>query len=289
MEIQGVKQTGCNPPSRDGLEGFLLLSKPNLSRTERWLKRAGRLGYRKDQRLRGELATARSFSPCQRPQESKEDPMKKAAWRLCLLLVLAVLIAAPVGAAGHGRRDAKKVGILLVAFGSSEASAQVSFDNIERAVKAAYPDLPLRWAYTSSIIRAKLAKQGRLLDSPETALAKMQDEGFSHVAVQSLHTIAGEEFDDLRQVVTGFRMMGQMTQIELGAPLLGTQADMARAVDGILRIIPAQRQPRDAVLLMGHGTPHPSNAFYAALMFQVQRRDSAVISKQGCRQFTMLD
>ena len=87
--------------------------------------------------------------------------MKKAAWRLCLLLVLAVLIAAPVGAAGHGRRDAKKVGILLVAFGSSEASAQVSFDNIERAVKAAYPDLPLRWAYTSSIIRAKLAKQLR--------------------------------------------------------------------------------------------------------------------------------
>jgi len=206
--------------------------------------------------------------------------MKSVALRLCLLLALVALTATAVGAAGHGGHDTKKVGILLVAFGSSEASAQVSFDNIERAVKAAYPDVPLRWAYTSSIIRAKLAKQGRLLDSPEMALAKMQDEGFTHVAVQSLHTIAGEEFDDLRQVVIGFRTMGQLKRIELGAPLLNRQTDMARAVDGILRIIPPRRQPREGVVFMGHGTSHPSNAFYAALMFQVQRRDPNVFI--GC-------
>ncbi len=78
----------------------------------------------------------------------------------------------------------KKVGILLVAFGSSEASAQVSFDNIDRSVKKAYPDIPVRWAYTSYIIREKLAKQGKVLDSPEVALAKMRDEKFTHVAVR---------------------------------------------------------------------------------------------------------
>ena len=78
-------------------------------------------------------------------------------------------------AGGHGQKAPKKVGILLVAFGSSEASAQVSFKNIDKKVKTAYPDIPVRWAYTSHIIRAKLASQGKQLDSPSVALAMMQD------------------------------------------------------------------------------------------------------------------
>ena len=46
---------------------------------------------------------------------------------------------------GHGHKNPKKVGILLVAFGSSEASAQISFENIDRKVKAAYPGIEVRW------------------------------------------------------------------------------------------------------------------------------------------------
>jgi sirohydrochlorin cobaltochelatase len=37
----------------------------------------------------------------------------------------------------HRHKAPKKIGILLVAFGSSEASAQVSFENIERKTRAA--------------------------------------------------------------------------------------------------------------------------------------------------------
>ncbi len=40
----------------------------------------------------------------------------------------------------------KKEGILLVAFGSSEASAQVSFEKIDKRVKKTYPDIPVRGA-----------------------------------------------------------------------------------------------------------------------------------------------
>ncbi|MGD8213499.1 MAG: sirohydrochlorin cobaltochelatase, partial [Desulfobacterales bacterium] len=53
-----------------------------------------------------------------------------------------------------------------MAFGSSEDSAQVSFENIDKKVKSAYLDIPVRWAYTSVIIHDKLAKQGKQLDSP---------------------------------------------------------------------------------------------------------------------------
>jgi len=176
-------------------------------------------------------------------------------------------------AGGHGHKKEKKVGILLVAFGSSKQSAQVSFENIDKKVTAAYPNIPVRWAYTSHIIRKKLAKQGKLLNSPEVALAKMQDEGFTHVAVQSLHTIGGAEFHDLRRTVSAFKMMGGFEKIILGYPLLATQKDMERAVDAILENVPKERKKDEAVVLMGHGTHHPSNAFYAALMFQVQLKD----------------
>ena len=191
-------------------------------------------------------------------------------------IFISICLCAAVLAGDHGHKAPKKVGILLVAFGSSLPGTQVSFDNIENTTKAAYPDIPLRWAYTSHIIRKKLAKQGKHLDSPEVALAKMQDEGFTHVAVQSLHTIGGAEFHDLRRTVGAFKAMGGFQHILLGYPLLATQQDMQLAVAAILKTIPEDRQKGDAVVLMGHGTHHPSNAFYAALMWQVQLKDPNV-------------
>jgi sirohydrochlorin cobaltochelatase len=195
-------------------------------------------------------------------------------------MALILMLAVSAGAAGHGHGKPDKIGILLVAFGSSEPRAQVSFDNIERKVKASYPDVSVRWAYTSSIIRKKLAGQGKLLDSPEVALARMLDENFTHVVVQSLHTIGGEEFHDLTETAHAFRYRGGFQRILVGYPLLSSQEDMKRSVDAILGIIPGERKKDEAVVLMGHGTSHPSNAFYAALMFQVQRSDPNVFI--GC-------
>ncbi|MGD9331311.1 MAG: sirohydrochlorin cobaltochelatase [Desulfobacterales bacterium] len=189
------------------------------------------------------------------------------------LMMVLFLTTVAMASGGHGAKHDKKVGILLVAFGSSEDSAQVSFENIDRKVKKAYPDIPVRWAYTSHIIRDKLAKQGKMLDSPEVALAKMRDEKFTHVAVASLHTIGGSEYHDLRRSVGAFKIMGGFERVILAYPLLATQEDMERVVDAVLATIPQERKKDEAVVLMGHGTHHPSNAFYAALMFQLQLKD----------------
>ena len=195
---------------------------------------------------------------------------------IAVALVLVLCAATALAGSGHGHKHPKKVGILLVAFGSSEASAQVSFENIDRKVKQAYPGIPVRWAYTSVIIRDKLAQAGQILDSPEVALAKMRDEKFTHVAVASLHTIAGSEYHDLRRSVGAFKIMGGFERVILAYPLLATQEDMERTVDAILATIPKERKKDEAVVLMGHGSHHPSNAFYAALMFQVQLKDPNV-------------
>lgn len=203
--------------------------------------------------------------------------MKKL--KMCLtatVVAMSMLMGMGVGGAAashHGGDHEQKTGILLVTFGSSEASAQISFDNIDKKVQETYPEIPVKWAYSSHIIRKKLAKQGKMLDSPEVALAKMADQGFTHVAVQSLHTIAGAEYHDVRRVVGAFQEMGKFESIILGYPLLATQDDMARAARAILATIPKERKKNEAVVLMGHGTHHPANAFYAALMFQVQLQD----------------
>ncbi len=191
-----------------------------------------------------------------------------------LTIVLGLLLTVPALAGSHGHKREMKKGILLVAFGTSIPSAQVSFQNIEKKVKAAFPNIPVRWAYTSKIIRDKLAKMGQHLDSPETALAKMMNEGFTHVAVQSLHTIAGEEFHDLQRNAHAFAgMAGGFERILVGYPLLGTQKDLEWVVAAIIKNIPKERKKSDAVVFMGHGTPHPSNAFYAAMMFHFQQQD----------------
>jgi len=201
--------------------------------------------------------------------------MKRALTQF-IIVVTILSFMSMVYAGGHGHKNPKKVGILLVAFGSSMPEAQVSFENIDKKVKTAYPDIPARWAYTSSIIRKKLAKQGKQLDSPEVAMAKMIEDGFTHVAAQSLHTIGGEEFHDLRRTAHQFHYPGGFRQILVGYPLLSTQEDMERVTEAILDNIPKERKKDEAVVLMGHGTHHPSNAFYAALMFQVQRKDPNV-------------
>ncbi|RZW26370.1 MAG: sirohydrochlorin cobaltochelatase [Desulfobulbaceae bacterium] len=198
--------------------------------------------------------------------------------RICVAAFLAcgLMLAGVSGASHHGEEKQKKVGVLLVAFGSSEDSAQVSFENIDKKVKATYPGIPVKWAYTSHIIRKKLAGQGKELDSPEVALAKMADEDFTHVAVQSLHTIGGAEYHDLHRSINAFTVMGAFENILLGYPLLATQEDLERTVEAILANLPAERNKEEAVVLMGHGTHHPSNAFYSALNFQVQLKDPYV-------------
>lgn len=203
--------------------------------------------------------------------------MKKNCLSTLLVIFSIVCILVAANASGHAKTRPLKKGILLVAFGTSISKAQISYKNIERAVITRFPDIPIRWAYTSTFIRQKLAKQGQAIDSVEMALVKMMDEKFTHVAVQSLHTISGWEFHDLYKNATLFgEMAGGFDRIIVGNPLLAAESDFGRVVNALLENMPKSRQKTDAVLLMGHGTSHPSNAAYAALMYHFQRKDPNV-------------
>ncbi|MBW1941189.1 MAG: sirohydrochlorin cobaltochelatase, partial [Deltaproteobacteria bacterium] len=81
-------------------------------------------------------------------------------------------------------------------------------------------------------------------------------------------------YDDLISIVNGFKQInGGFEKVIVGRPLLGSMEDMHDVVDAVIVNIPKERKKKEAVVFMGHGTPHASNTAYAAMMFQLQRKD----------------
>jgi sirohydrochlorin cobaltochelatase len=203
--------------------------------------------------------------------------LTKRLFAALVCLVFCLVAAMAYGHGHHKHEHVKKQGILLVAFGSSLPEARSAFDHIEQSVRSEFDDIPVKWAYTSEIVRHKLENSGKILNSPAQALADMADAGFTHVAVQSLHTIAGAEYHELVQAARSLEQSGiGLEKVTIGLPLLGSPEDMDRTSKAIVSVIPDERKTSEAVVLMGHGTYHPANAFYPALMWQVQLTDENI-------------
>jgi sirohydrochlorin cobaltochelatase len=201
----------------------------------------------------------------------------KTAIKLLVLLALVSLVLPPSFLYAHGDKRPMKKGILLVAFGSTIPEAQVSFDNIEQSVKKGLPGVPVYWSYTSRIIIKKMAKEGKHLATPAEALAKMMRENFTHVVVQSLHTTPGAEFHGMLKNVHKFAGMDKgIKKVLVGYPLMATSEDVQRVAEAIIQVIPKERKKKEGVVLMGHGTHHPANVYYAALAYHLQKLDPNV-------------
>jgi len=178
----------------------------------------------------------------------------------------------------HQTASASNAAIVLVAFGSRESKAQRAFRVMGQATRARFPSYPVRWAFTSSMIRRKWAEAGHPVDSPSMALARLRDEGVTHVAVQSLHTIAGREFDELQQEIHQCQQgPGMCFRISLGQPLLASLQDLRLAVAVLMTHVPKARRPDEPVIVMGHGTEqHPAELAYVAAAAEFQRLDPRV-------------
>lgn len=198
-----------------------------------------------------------------------------SASRLPTLLLCLLLLAAPTTApAAHDGQKAEKTAILLVAFGTSVKGADAGIKRIEKKVRAAYPDLPLKLAYTSNMIRHKLAQEGKAVDSPALALARMMDEGVTRVAVMSLHVVPGEEYHGLLATARAFQGLPKgLARVAVSLPLLSDNADYEKVAAALVKGAPVSRKPGEALVFMGHGTPHPANIAYPGLQWYLSRVD----------------
>ena len=170
-----------------------------------------------------------------------------------------------------------KKAILLVTFGTNVEEAAASFQNLEDKIRETFPGVEIRWSFTAKTIRTALAKKGKLVDSPITALAKLQDEGYTRVAVQSVHILPGQEFYDLVNVVDNMsRFHGSagkhfqskigkfgFEKLTLGTPLLYNMEDYQAVAAAIKPHVPAD--PQQALVLVGHGSGHHTFCVYGCL------------------------
>ena len=166
-----------------------------------------------------------------------------------------------------------KQAILLAAYGAGGVQGAHTLQLFERMVREAYPDSSIRWAFTSMLMRNRLAAARKKTDSIAKALCRLGFERYTHVAVQSLHMIPGSEYEDLQNEVAEAQKCGAPAKISIGTPLLHSRLDIEQAADAIIGSLPAERVADEAVIWVGHGTAHEGGSAYDHLTNALQARD----------------
>ena len=209
---------------------------------------------------------------------------------LCLFLTAC---AKPSLHQSHQGEGSAREGILLVAFGTSVPEAEVSLKAVDAAFKAAFPDSPVVWAYTSQIIRKKLAQEGRPVGSISEGLASLAQQNVDRVRVQSLHVMAGEEFSALeRAVLLDVQAHpGRFSSVFLGRPMLESRADCEALAKAVLSEYTLPRKKSAALVLMGHGQEHGRAGLTfegARSVFQSANSRVFMATVEGARNFEEL-
>lgn len=148
---------------------------------------------------------------------------------------------------------------LILTASSIQPIATTACQAIEVAVRTAFPGREILWGYNQrSVDRARSAGRTDIHLVAEQ-LHMLAATGCRRALVQPLHLLPGSEFHQLHRELR----TTQAIPWHLGAPLFAAPADYTE-LTGLL----AEHLPEDsdqAILLLGHGTRHPSWTSYMAL------------------------
>ena len=117
-----------------------------------------------------------------------------------------------------------KGAILVVHFGTThDDTRRVTLDAINKRIASAYPNLEVRQAYSSRIVRKRLAARGIEIPTPGEALKELAREGFTHLLVVSTTIVDGVEMESLSYEVA--HQQSHFKKIRLVTPLLFYESD----------------------------------------------------------------
>lgn len=161
-----------------------------------------------------------------------------------------------------------KKAILAVSFGTSYPDTlQKTIAAAEQALAEAFPDWEVRRAFTSGMIIRKLKERdGVEIENVAQAMNRLEQEGYTHVAVQSTHVMHGEEYEKMLSQLEPYRLR---MKISVGMPLLHGEEDYASVAKALLNWLPSL-EADEALVLMGHGTTHFANSAYAQMEHMLQ-------------------
>lgn len=152
---------------------------------------------------------------------------------------------------------------ITVSFGTTHLDALQAISAIEENLSLAFPEYDSFRAFTSTMVIRRLEEQRNLkIHTPQQLLLYLHQQGYREILCQSLHIIPGLEYEKLKMQLISVQK--SFDSIRLGEPLLSCEANYTAVVKQLMGELPPL-EADEALLLMGHGTPHFSSACYAQL------------------------
>lgn len=152
----------------------------------------------------------------------------------------------------------KKLALVVISFGSTFDDTRVrDIGGIEQALADAFPKFDTFRAFTSVLIRKRLAERGIIIDDPATVLEKLANAGYTDVVLQPTHLIHGEEFE---QKILSLKAEYEdcFQSIVISKPLITEEEDYGLTACALLTQFP-ELGKNEGIVLMGHGTPRANN------------------------------
>lgn len=162
-----------------------------------------------------------------------------------------------------------KKGILVVSFGTTHPDTRkLTIEAIERRMGETFPDYSVYRAFTSGMIIKKVKEQeGLSVMTVRQALGTMERDGIRDVIIQPTHVINGVENDKMKEDAIACREW--FSSLRVGDALLTTREDNRAVIRAVAEEY-GDLKEKEALVLMGHGTTHYSNAIYAALDYEMK-------------------
>ena len=155
---------------------------------------------------------------------------------------------------------------MIVSFGTSYPQAiENCIEPVEAAMAQMAPDYDVFRAFYvgNDYPKAEKSFSDECL-SAGGSTEMLAGQGYTVIAVQPTHILAGVEYHDLAAQVERFGQEHPEMQVSMGQPLLFENEDYSRAAAALETWMPRTKED-EVVLLMGHGTEHFSNSAYFAL------------------------
>ena len=126
--------------------------------------------------------------------------------------------------------------------------------------------MEIYWAYSSRVVAHPLKKeQGLEIEGVASLLEKLHKQGYKEAVVQSLHLFPSHEFHKIC-----LEARASQISCRIGLPLFCSLQDYSEGCDILAPLI--DNHPDSAVLIVGHGTDHPSWTAYLAFEHILQKR-----------------
>lgn len=205
--------------------------------------------------------------------------MRSLFFSIPFTLVCFLMISPFAHASGDTeKKTAPKPAVVLASFGSTVKEARDAEAAFVSETEKRYPGIRVVLANTARVVMRKNAEEGIKIPSLYRALADLADEGYTHVAVQSLQIIPGAEFEGAAAIAKAQENLPKgLAAVSLGAPLLASNEDCERAVDALIASLPKARKASEPVIFVGHGTHHGiGGMIYPALQWHMAQRDPKI-------------